>query len=251
MAFDGNEGDASKTPQLISVYSPPEDAPNGTNNFEVIGQTFTLPVATNPRLCRASGFFKDAGGRCLPGLDITFINQFRPAIVDGYGVMGAKLDLRTDEGGYVTLDLDRGAEYHVLVQGIEAAGVDYTGAIIFERDIVVPNRSSVSLLDLLFPIVKEITWSPDTISMAVGDFVDVIPTVLTTDFRTLSGTALQDVLYTIDDESIASVSPLEDKLVILGISSGITNLLVTRIDQSIVVIPSTDIISQSFIITVI
>ena len=58
VAFSGSLGDDSKSPQLIQVYSPPSSAPNGKNDFTVKGETFTRPVATDPRLCRASGFFK-------------------------------------------------------------------------------------------------------------------------------------------------------------------------------------------------
>lgn len=250
VAFDGNQGDASKSPQLITVYSPPALAPNGTNYFEVIGQTFTLPVATDPRLCRASGYFKDPTGQPLPGLDIEFINQFNPTVVDGYGVMGTKVDLRTDEDGYVEVDLYRGAEYHVLVQGLEAAEADPSGAIIFERDVEVPDRSSINLLDLLFPVVKEITWDPPTISLAAGETLEVVPTVTATDFRVLVGSACEDVIYDTEDPSIATVGALIDKIVVAGVEAGTTQLTAVRKDQTIVIIPSTDIIGQPLTIIV-
>jgi len=249
-AFDGSQGDASKTPQLITIYSPPAAAPSGTNDFEVVGQIFTLPTATDPRLCRASGFFKDPTGQPQAGLELEFINQFRPAVVDGYGVLGAKVDIRTDEDGYVEIDLYRHAEYHVMVQGLEAAEECDTGAIVFDRDVVVPDRASMNLLDLLFPIVKEITWDPATLTVAVGDTLDVVPTITATDFQVLSGAAIDDVLYSMEDEDIATVSAVADKVVILGKVAGTTNLLATRKDQTVVVIPAADIIGQPVPITV-
>lgn len=48
VAFDGNLGDSSKSPQLIEVYSPPASSPSGTDDFTVIGQTFERPAATDP-----------------------------------------------------------------------------------------------------------------------------------------------------------------------------------------------------------
>ena len=90
VGFDGALGDQYKTPQLIDIYSPPANSPTGTNDFDVKGETFERPAATDPRLCRCSGFFKDGAGRPLPNLDLFFINQFRPAIVDGNAVLGER-----------------------------------------------------------------------------------------------------------------------------------------------------------------
>ena len=56
VAFDGGLGDSSRTPQSISVYSPPGASPPTSNGFTVVGQTFTRPTASDPRLCRCSGF---------------------------------------------------------------------------------------------------------------------------------------------------------------------------------------------------
>jgi len=250
VAFDGNQGNASKSPQLITVYSPPALAPNGTNYFEVTGQTFTRPVATDPRLCRASGFFKDATGQPLPGMDIEIINQFNPAIVDGYGVMGAKIDLRTDEDGYVEVDLYRGAEYHVMLQGLEAAEADPTGAIVFERDVVVPDMASINLLDLLFPIVSSIDFGVASISLAVGEILPIEPVVTASDHRVLTGAACEDVVYDTEDLDVAAVYAEADRIVVTGRGAGTTQLTAVRKDQTIVIIPSTDILGQPLTITV-
>jgi len=250
VAFDGALGDDSKSPQLITVYSPPAAAPNGNNYFEVVGQTFTLPVATDPRLCRVSGFFKDPAGRPLPGLDITFINQFDPTIVDGYGIMSSKVDVRSDEDGYVELDLYRNGEYRALVESVEAPTSCDTQSIIFERVLMVPDRSSVNINDLLFPVVDAIVWDPDPISVAEGETLDIFTTVTATDFRELVGTANEDIIYSTEDETIATVTALPDKLVVLGVTAGTTNLVATRKDQSIVVIPSTEIDGSPILITV-
>jgi len=248
VAFDGALGDSYKTPQLIEVWSPAASSPTGTNDFDVNGETFTLPVATDSRLCRASGFFKDATGRALESLDITLINDFKPAVVDGYGVLGSKVELRTDEDGYVEVDLYRGGEYRAMVQSIQAAEEDPTGAIVFDRELVVPDRASVNIVDLLFPVVSEITWDP--VSIDVGDTEEVVPVVTCSDFRTLEGTACEDVLYEMADTDIATVSVAADVLVITGISSGTTELTATRLDQTVVAIPAVDIVGSPLSITV-
>lgn len=238
VAFDGSLGDDSKSPQLIEIYSPPAAAPTGKNDFDLRGETFTRPVATDPRLCRASGHFKDGAGRPLPGLDIKMINQFKPAIVDGDAIMGERLDLRTDEDGYCQLDLYRGGEYRAWVQSIQAAEDDPTGAIVFPREVVVPDASSANLVDLLFPIVATVAYTPTTVSIAVGGEQEVTVVVTASDGRVLSGYAPDDVLWEIEDTSVATLQCNEDTLTIIGNAAGTTQLVATRKDQTIVTVPA-------------
>lgn len=250
VAFDSALGDQYATPQSIEVYSPAASSPTGTNDFDVKGETFSLPVATDARLCRASGYFKDATGRALANLDITLINDFKPALVDGYAVLGSKVELRTDADGYVEVDLYRGGEYRALVQSIQAAEEDATGAIVFDREMVVPDRASVNINDLMFPIIKEITWDPTSVSLAAGGTLDLVPTVVGTDYRTLEGVAHEDVQYEIADTDVATVSVEEEKLVITGVSTGETELTATRLDQTVVAIPVTTITGSPLTVTV-
>jgi hypothetical protein len=231
VAFDGLLGDDSKSTQLISVYSPPASAPNGNNWFQVQGQTFVTPTSTDPRLCRASGFFRDAAGRPYPNLDIFIIAQFKPAIVDGNAVMGERVELRTDENGFAQVDLFRNGEYRITIQSLE----DYT------RQVFVPDRTSVNLVDLIFPVVKSITWDPVSAVMSVGDALDVYPSVFGSDFHELTGAALEDVQYEILDPSVASLQSMPDRLILIALSTGTTQVQVTRLDQTIVVIPDTGI----------
>lgn len=250
VAFDGSQGDDSKSPQSIDVYSPAAGAPNGNNNFNIQGETFALPTATDPRMCRCSGFFKDGAGRALASLDIYLINQFLPAVVDGYGILGERLDLRSDEDGYVQLDLYRDGIYRAMVQSLQAAEIDNTGAIVFPREIVVPDRSSANIVDLLLPIVVGVVWDPTSVTVAAGAALDLTPTITASDFRELTGTALEDVSFEIEDTDVATVECQSDKLVITGVASGTTNLVVARLDESIVKIPDPGITGSPLLITV-
>lgn len=250
VAFDGSLGDDSKSPQSVEVYSPAAAAPTGKNDFDLQGETFERPTATDPRLCRASGFFKDGAGRPLANLDIYLINQFLPAIVDEAGVVGERLDMRTDEDGYVQVDLYRGGEYRAMVQSLQAAEADNTGAIVFPREIVVPDRSSVNIVDLLLPIVAEVTWDPASVSVPAGDTLDLTPTIKSSDYRELTGIASGDVSYEVEDTDIATVECQADKLVVTGVAAGTTNLVVSRLDESIVKIPDSGISGSPLQITV-
>jgi hypothetical protein len=240
VAFDGGLGDDSKSPQLIEVYSPPAASPSGTNDFTVKGQTFSRPVATDPRLCRASGFFRRADGLPYSGLDVIFTPRFKPAIVDGDSVMWGSINARTDEDGYLEIDLFRNGEYSVLVETLEDC----------PREVVVPDAPSENLVDLLFPVVAQVTFDPTSVSIAVGETAEVVPTVTGSDQRVLEGAAPADVEYTVDDETVASVSVQSDKIVITGLAAGTAQVDVSRLDESVVVIPETGISYTPLPITV-
>jgi hypothetical protein len=248
LAFDGSLGPDSKSPQSIQVFSPPTGAPNGENSFQVRCQSFVQPVATDPRLCRVSGFFRDASGRPLPNLDLFIINKFKPAIIDGRAVLGERLDIRTDKQGYAEFDLFRNGEYEAYIQSVEAA--DSVNGLAFIAQLRVPDRSSVNLPDLLFPVVSEIQWNPATINLVAGTELEVFPTVLSSDYRTLTGTAGNDVQYAITDMTIATLALAGDRLTIKGLQPGSTTLTAVRRDQTIVKIPDSGIIGSPLLITV-
>jgi hypothetical protein len=106
-------------------------------------------------------------GRPLVGLDINFIavcynedqSMWTPTIVDGYAVMSDKISVRTDSGGYVQIDLYRTGHYSALIQNLEHA----------RRVLVVPDSSSINLIDLLFPVVSTVTFSPVSVTLDVNE----------------------------------------------------------------------------------
>lgn len=240
VAFDGLLGDDSKTPQAVQVYDPPSAAPvTGTNYFQVQGQTFTRPASTNPRLCKASGFFKDAAGRPRETLDIKFIPQFDPIIVDGDAVMGYQVQGCTDEDGYFEVELYRTGSYQAIIEALDD----------MPRDITVPDASSANLIYLLFPIVESVTYDPDPVSVAVDATVDVTLTIVTTAGVTLDPTDA-DAVFSTDDDTIATVQVTTDGLLrIMGRAVGSTTITAERADETIVVIPETSLASLDVTVT--
>jgi len=240
VAFDGLLGDDSKSPQFIQVYYPVGSSPSGTNDFTVQGQTYHRPAATDPRLCRASGFFKRGDGQPYPWLDLMFVPAFKPTIVDGDGIIGSTVTGRTDENGYFEIDLYRTGIYHVTMEGLEDV----------PREVTVPDVSSVNLIDLLFPVVASVVFTPSSVNLAVGESLDVFPEVRGSDGRLLEGAAVSDVLYTMLDTAVAGVQAKTDRIVVQGLSAGTTEVNVDRVDKSIVLIPDTGITYTPFAITV-
>jgi uncharacterized protein YjdB len=238
VAFDGLLGTDSQTPQAIEVYSPPAQAPSGTNDFTVQGQTFTRPVATDPRLCRASGYFKDIAGRALADLSIHFLNLNSPTVVDGDAILGSEVWGQTDDDGYFVLDLYRGAEYRASIESLE----------IQLRVVVVPDASSVNLVHLLFPVVASVTYDPASVSVAVGDYEDVDLTITDTagvEHDLEDG----DILLTIEDDTVASGAIADGLMRITGVASGSTTMTVARADTSIVIVDEPVLASLSITVT--
>jgi len=225
-------GGSVVSPQYIEVYSPAALAPTGANNFLVTATTFVLPQATNPRLCRASGYIYGPNGIPRRGIDIHLIPCFNPLIVDGIGVLGERVAIRTDNTGYASVDLFRFGKYLATVESQENV----------QREIAVPDRSAVNLNDLLFPVVAVVEFDPvGPWTLGVGGSLVLVPELVASDFRTLTGTATEDVKYAVDDTSIATVTVETGTLTLHGLSAGSTTLRVTRKDTSIVRIPDTGI----------
>jgi len=237
VAFDGALGADNRTPQTVAIYSPPALAPvTGTNNFQVQGQTFSRPAALDPRLCRCSGVFRDASGRPLEGLSLaihpTCFNDgqadLTPLIVDDDAVMlGSAILLKTDEDGYVVCDLYRGADVGIMVAGFEHSW----------RRVRVPDAASVNVVHLLFPVVQSVTYDPDPVSVAAGAAVDVTATVLATDGQVLD-LADGDLLFSSDDEGVATVSVVDGRLRVTGVAAGSAEVVAVRADETIVVVPT-------------
>jgi hypothetical protein len=222
-------GGSVLSPQYIQVYSPPSAAPPpGGNTFTITAALFTLPTATNPLLCRVSGFIWGPDGRPKRGIDIAFIPLFRPLVVGEIGVLGERVNTKTDKDGFVQVDLLREGCYFASVESHENV----------QRDVEVPDRSSVNIMHLLFPIVVKIAYGViPPIAVPVDGLVTLTPVITASDFRTLEGTAPEDVQYAVDDPSVASVVINQNTIVINGLSAGTTNLRVTRKDASIIYLP--------------
>jgi hypothetical protein len=235
-------GGSVLSPQYIQIYSPPGLAPTGANNFLITASLFTLPAATNPRLCRASGYVWGPDGHARAGVDIAFIPCFRPLVVDGYGVLGERVNTRTDEQGYVCVDLLRTGIYQVTIESQENA----------VRAVFVPDRSSINIFHLLFPLVVSVDYTPTgPWTIPTGSSLDLTPVVKANDYRTLTGVADADVEYTVDDPSIASVTVGTDKITLKANVPGSTTLRVSRRDTSIVYIPDPAITNGAVAITVV
>lgn len=217
-------------PQVITVLEGPSGAPV-ENAFNTYVEAVDRQSAVDPYLCRASGYFRDITGAPHPYLDIIFIGEFAPILLDGSGVLSERRMVRTDKSGWACIDLIRCARYSATVQGYEDQ----------VRKISVPDAPSVSLPALLFPMAGSISFDPPSPwTLSVGSTLALTPSVLTSTGVPLCGVATQDVKYTVEDPTVAGIVALSPTTMQLqGLKVGSTRLLVTRLDTSVVNIPFT------------
>lgn len=221
--------------QNVDVLEAPV-APQ-TNEFLITGHVFKPPEAVHPRLCRCSGFFRYPNGAPAPNHDVQFIAKFNPLLFEGDAMLKERVNQRTDEKGYLEIDLVRFGLYDVTVEGFE----DHL------RCITVPDYPSANLPDLLFPVVDRVELDPPgpyVIGIGVANEIEITPTVWDSSGRKLPGTALADVNWRVSDLAVGSVSVTSDKLFLRGLVPGAAQLLALRADNSIVRIPNTPVVGD-------
>lgn len=221
-------GGSIPSPQYIDVFSPPAAAPTGANNFLITASLFTLPTATNPRLCRVSGYIWGPNGRPKLGIDIAFIPMFTPLVVDGIGILGERVNIKSDKNGFFQVDLIRDGKYEAVVESHENV----------TRCVLVPDRSSINIMHLLFPIIVDVDFGVvSPVAVPLGGIITLTPQITASNFQVLEGTAVEDVQYAVDDPSVVGLTINQGTIVLNGLSAGSTSLRVTRKDTSIVYIP--------------
>lgn len=223
-------------PQLFTILASPE-----VNTFDVSCELLVPPVASDPRMCRCSGYFRKPNGIARAYLDLHFYPEFGPMVLDGHLVSPKTLAIRTDSNGYAELDLIRGGCYRVTIEGLNTE----------ERYIRIPDLSSTNLVHVLLPIVSQISVDPPgPYDLQVGDEIEITPTVYDSAGVVLHGTAQNDVNWSVSDTNLASVTVGESKLTIRGIAAGSIELRAERRDRSVVYIPDVPISGQPLTLTI-
>ena len=210
--------------------------------FDVVVSTSGLPVSADEHLCRCSGYFVDPFGTPLRDLTIRlseaetpFPNLIYYAGEDkSYLVVPRVRTIKTDSNGFASIDLLRGKFYGIYMEGYENLA----------REIQVPDTSSASLPDVIFPVVDGIEYTaadvPGVISGTVLNYNTPELTLtagekaeftLKTAYRSnLKVAGVLDTLLTSSDNDIISISLTEETLVVEGLSAGTAEVEVARVE---------------------
>lgn len=203
----------------------------GDSTFDVVVNTTTMPVATNARFCRCSGYFITSSG--LPAARITIeFNEFDIPQLAYYsadatfvGIIPTSVSVKTDDTGYAVIDLVRNATYNITMAGYHDVS----------RQIKIPDASSAPLPDTIFPVIDRVEYKngintllpveAPTLAMSVLDELTLsLETVFTSGLRC---TGLVDVTLVSSDETKLAASLTDDTVVLQAISAGVAVLEVT------------------------
>jgi hypothetical protein len=136
------------------------------NASTLVGTPVSTAVASDPDLCRISGYLKDLHGNPLPGVGLMFVNTYNPlGIATNTLLLQERTTVRSDKNGYVEFDLLRKACVTVNLPNLMT---DVT------MHLVVPDAASSDLVDFLFPYLVEVQFV-DTSPLAV--IIDEIATI--------------------------------------------------------------------------
>lgn len=227
---------AFTNPLLFSLAAPP-----AVNTFDVKGTLFVPPVAVDARLCRASGFFRRGTGAPASNVDVHFIPKFDPLLLEGAAVLTERDLARTDERGFMQIDLIRCGQYDVTIQGMED----------MYRTISVPDAPSVNLPDLLFPVIQQITFDPPgPFTVTIGTDLPVLPTIIASNGEIIPKTGPGAVVWGTDDPTVAAVLDNGVTLSLRAFKSGTTALTARRFDTTIIRYPDLPIVGVPQTITV-
>jgi hypothetical protein len=178
-----------------------------SNEFDITIESLrVLAPATDARMCRCTGIFVNYEGRPLKGVAFRVMADLEtglqiPKVVDGKLVVSDGMAFQTDENGKIVVDLYRGGHYHAVFAGEDDTTWSFT----------VPNRSSVNLVELLFPTPVLVTWdqtvAPDNeIEVLVGETVAVPVSLLLSSYITKTKKLSPWVKFLNADGTIADLS---------------------------------------------
>lgn len=226
-------------PQLFTALPAPLQ-PGETNTFDVKASSVAPPVPLDARLCTAYGYFRDVTGAPQAYVEIHFIAQFEPVWLEGAAVVKERVIVRTDEKGYVQLNLIRNGQYNCTLQGEED----------IVRQIDVPDAPNVNIADLIFPVINRVVTVPaGPFTITKGSSLAIELHIMASDGNDL-GKAVGEVYYKSSDGTVVGFSFTETGLLLQGLEVGTSEITITRADQSIVRIPDAGVLGQPLLVTV-
>jgi hypothetical protein len=211
-----------RNPAQILVEDPPVSAL--ANQFDMSGTLLVLPAATDPRVCRCTGRFMSFSNTPIAGATVRIMARAEsgyqvPKIVDGNIVSAESMALQTDADGFVTVDLVRGSQYFITFSGEDDV----------VWNILVPDRSSVNLIELIHPAPMQLVWDPlvavgNAVTLAVGATLVVPFTMIFSDYEETGKGAVKWISFLNSDDALADVGFSDGMMSITAKSAGVVNV---------------------------
>ena len=234
-------------PKQIAV----EDPPVTTNKFDMSGTLLVLPAATDPRVCRCTGRFMSFSNTPIIGATVRFMARAEsgyqvPKVVDGNIISAETLALRTDEDGFVSVDLIRGAQYYVTFSGEDDV----------VWNILVPDVASANLIELIHPAPVQLVWDPgvapgNAVSLAVGATLLVPFTLIYSDYEETAKNSTRWISLINSDDALADIGFSDGIVSITAKAVGVVNVTTEMLPSlKPVRVPDYAIVAPTLVVTI-
>jgi hypothetical protein len=210
------------------------DSSASSNSFDVAGRDLAAhPGATDPNLCRVSGYVLNVVGAPVGGITMYFMRTEKPMIMGNSIIIPSKVYIRSDSDGYVEVELVRNGAYDFWVEGFD--DVTYR--------VKVPDYTSADITDLVWPYVASIVFDPAAVTLAVDESYTTSPTITLSNRVTMpymldgqeTVTIGKYYVVQLSDASVATlnVNALTGVFTIVGRAAGTTTITFTPLVGSV------------------
>lgn len=191
------------------------------NASTVIGTPITTAVATDPDLCRISGYLKNAHGQPLKGWSFVLRYCYSPmGIITDTLILQERLTIKADASGYVEFDLLRNSQVALELPNLLPW---------IHKKLTVPDTASADLLDFLFPYLVSVEFcdtGPVSIVVGGGVTAKLEGTLSNGEVVTVPGSA---ATYVSSDPAVLTpAAPPSFR----ALSAGVATVTVTAVDRS-------------------
>ena len=145
-------------------------------------------------------------------------------------VIPKSLIVKTDVNGTATVDLYRGGEYAVYLEGYEN----------LSRRILVPDSTTAPLPDVIFPVISQVEYthngsiltpvSSPTLSLSLSGTSTATLSVETVHRSGLRISGLEEVTVASSNESILTVELTSGSIVLKAVAQGTAQVQVTKVE---------------------
>jgi len=209
-------GAITTNPYTISVLE--SAVPATPNEFDATVDVMDESAATDPYMCRVTGYIKSSSGRPVAGANVNFDPLHITVAANELGATSASTV--TDTDGAFTIDLYRGVTYMADCGSVDAM-----------ETIVIPDRAWIRFTDLMYPRVMSAIPVDASISPTVGVATAVAVTTVLSDFSDTI-TLVSWLTATSSDEAVAAVVMSADGVLVTGAASGTCTITLERIIPS-------------------
>ena len=191
-----------------------------SNNVTLTGTAITAGTASDASLCRVSGYLYDIQGQPLRGYQFTLRHIHTPIVYSTNTLVLSELQTITaDKTGLVTFDVYRKGKVKIELRG---------RILDLMRECTIPDASSATLVDIVFPYIKSVAFSTAdaSASVAVGSAYSYTITGTFSDGTTLDVSGQATLASS--NTGVATVSSASAT----GVTAGSSLISVTAIDTS-------------------